>query len=201
MFKKKINIALIVVIFISFVVMLYGAYIIYEYDEKIIETAYIVENKIDGDVVNGIKEDAVSAVQEVEKILKKEVYTDAIGIITFESGEKVAIYEGITDNHLNIGAGKITNDAVLNERGNSILLGHRDGSFAVLKSVSIGDEFEVKTRNLVSRYKVSKTYVTEKDDLTPYEDSEKIMITLITCYPFIYLGDAQQRYAVVAELI
>ena len=200
MLKKKVNVVLVVAMLLSFIVMLYGAYVVYRYDRNIKETLLIVENIIDDEIVS--VSDKVDDVKEDTLIYKKkDDYSAAIGIITFENGKKVAIYNSSDEDYMMIGAIKISNGAILNESGNSVMLSHRDGCFGILKDVSVGDVIEVKTSASIEKYKVIDVYDTEKDDPIPYEDSDDTRITLITCYPFVYLGDAPKRYVVVAELV
>ena len=81
--------------------------------------------------------------------------------------------------------------------GNSAIAGHRDGLFRPLKDVKIGDEIRFRTTREEYRYRVTKTSIVEPDDLSvlaPRPDSATL--TLITCYPFHYVGSAPQRFVV-----
>ena len=81
--------------------------------------------------------------------------------------------------------------------GNSAIAGHRDGLFRPLKDVKIGDEIRFRTTRQEYRYRVTKTSIVMPDDLSvlrPRPDSATL--TLITCYPFYYVGAAPQRFVV-----
>ena len=86
------------------------------------------------------------------------------------------------------------------DEGNSAIAGHRDGLFRPLKDVKIGDEIRFRTTRAEYRYRVKKTAIVKPDDLSvlaPQHDPATL--TLITCYPFYYVGTAPKRFIVHAE--
>ena len=192
MLKKGIKIILLALVFISFLVTSWGMYTIYLYDYKIDITAQKVVEEIDEVVVNNKtkKEDN-----------KEENIVSGLGVIIFESAKMVAIYNHPTDYNMMIGVGKIIDNSILNESGNSILLGHNDVGFTELKNIKINDTLKIKTTSKKVVYQVNNVYIAEKDDPNPYRSSESMMITLITCYPFHYIGETSKRYIVVASPI
>ena len=196
MLKKGIKIILLVLVFISFLVTLYGIYIIYSYDYKVDVTAQKAIEEIDEVVI----EDSVinDKLNEGNRLVLEE---KAIGVIIFESGKMVAIYDNPTDYNMMIGIGKIIDNSILNVSGNSILLGHNDVGFIELKNIKVNDTFKIKTTSKEVIYKVTNTYITEKDDPNPYRSSDNVIVTLITCYPFNYIGETNKRYVVVASPI
>jgi LPXTG-site transpeptidase (sortase) family protein len=81
--------------------------------------------------------------------------------------------------------------------GNSAIAGHRDGLFRPLKDVEIGDEIRFRTTRQEYRYVVTKTAIVMPDDLSVLAPQpEPATLTLITCYPFYYVGAAPQRFVV-----
>ena len=196
MLKKGIKIILLVLVFISFLVTSYGVYIIYSYDYKVDVTAQKVIKEINDIVI----EDSVinDKLNEGNRLVLEE---KAIGVIIFESGKMVAIYDNPTDYNMMIGIGKIIDNSILNMSGNSILLGHNDVGFTELKNIKVNDTFKIKTTSKETIYKVTNAYITEKDDPNPYRSSDDIIVTLITCYPFNYIGETNKRYVVVAQSI
>lgn len=81
--------------------------------------------------------------------------------------------------------------------GNSAIAGHRDGLFRPLKNVKIGDEIRFRTTREEFRYRVTKTTIVEPDDLSVLAPrSDRATLTLITCYPFHYVGPAPKRFVV-----
>ena len=86
------------------------------------------------------------------------------------------------------------------DQGNSAIAGHRDGLFRPLKDVKVGDEIRFRTTRDEYRYRVTKTSIVTPDDLSvlaPQDDAATL--TLITCYPFYYVGSAPKRFIVHAE--
>ena len=83
------------------------------------------------------------------------------------------------------------------DAGNSAMAGHRDGLFRPLKDVKIGDEIRFRTTRDEYRYRVTKTSIVKPDDLSVLEpQAGSATLTLITCYPFYYVGNAPQRFVV-----
>ena len=205
MVKKGIKIILLILIFISFFIILYGIYVIYFYDNKVKNMAIKVEEEIDNKVlVEKIDNQRIveSKVEENNADIVYEIDNgDALGIIVFESGKKVAIYNNPTDNNMMMGIGKIVDDSVLNESGNSVLVGHNDIGFSELKNIEVNDIIKVKTIYSEAEYQVVDAYVTESNDPNPYKYNEEVLLTLITCYPFNFFGNTSKRFVVIAKKI
>lgn len=199
--KQTINIILVSLLFGSLIIIFYGFYLIYSNDKMIDKVALELELELDKKILN--KEEITSEESESanQKLEDNETNDESIGIIMFASGKRVAIYNNPTDNNMKLGVGKIRDNSVLNKSGNSILLGHNDGSFRELKNILIGDIIKIKTRDLLLQYEVVDAYVTSYDDPIPYKSSDEVIVTLITCYPFFYLGNTTKRYVVVARLL
>jgi sortase A len=84
------------------------------------------------------------------------------------------------------------------EPGNSAIAGHRDGLFRPLKDVKVGDEIRFRTPREEIRYRVSRTAIVMPDDVSVLAPGQSAL-TLITCYPFHYVGTAPKRFIVHAE--
>jgi LPXTG-site transpeptidase (sortase) family protein len=85
------------------------------------------------------------------------------------------------------------------EPGNSALAAHRDGIFRSLRRVRIGDALRVRTRHGEFLYRVRETQIVEPNDLSVLAPTDVRTLTLITCYPFNFVGSAPQRFVVRAE--
>jgi sortase A len=114
---------------------------------------------------------------------------------------EVPVLEGTTDLVLNRGAGHIAGTAEPGVSGNIVLAGHRDGFFRHLKNVSVGDRIELARQGGTDEYRVDSMRVVDKHDVSALRGSDHPVLTLITCYPFFYLGAAPQRYIVQASLV
>jgi sortase A len=98
------------------------------------------------------------------------------------------------------GAGRITGSPRFGESGNVSVSSHRDGFFRRLEDIRVGDEIVVDTRAASYRYVVEDIRVTEPSDTVVLWPGDRPELTLITCYPFNFIGRAPQRYVVRAEL-
>lgn len=112
----------------------------------------------------------------------------------------VVAREGVDDGTLRVAAGHIPGTALPGEAGNSGFAAHRDTFFRPLKSVREGDEVVVTTPQGVYRYAVTGVSIVEPRDVSVLEASTDAVLTLVTCYPFEYLGNAPHRFIVRAAL-
>jgi sortase A len=112
----------------------------------------------------------------------------------------VPIYAGTNEINLNRGAAHIEGTAPLAASGNIGIAAHRDGFFRKLKDIAIDADvyLDVGIRSL--RYRVVELSVVLPGDIHVLAPTATPSITLVTCYPFYFLGDAPQRYIVRAEL-
>jgi sortase A len=85
--------------------------------------------------------------------------------------------------------------------GNSALAAHRDRLFRPLEGIRIGDDIELSTRHGNLRYKVSRTLIVDPKDLWVLNPTPDANLTLITCFPFQYVGNAPKRFVVQARRI
>jgi sortase A len=109
--------------------------------------------------------------------------------------------EGIDLRTLRASAGHVPGSALPGETGNAAFAAHRDTFFRPLKHVREGDEIRVTTPDGVFTYVVSATQVVEPEDVSVLRATPTPTLTLVTCYPFDYLGSAPQRFIVSAQLV
>jgi sortase A len=82
------------------------------------------------------------------------------------------------------------------EGGNTAFAAHRDGLFRPLRHVKIGDEVRVRSERGELIYRVDETKIVTPDDLSVLEPRSADTLTLITCYPFNFIGNAPKRFIV-----
>ncbi|WP_396654906.1 class D sortase [Mesobacillus jeotgali] len=111
------------------------------------------------------------------------------------------IYHGTDEDELEKGVGHFAGSVLPGERDNSVLSGHRDTVFRKLGDVGKGDLLEVTTEAGTFTYKVRKVRIVDADDRTVIVPTPRPTLTVSTCYPFDYIGDAPERYILVADLI
>ena len=109
---------------------------------------------------------------------------------------EVPILAGTSDEVLDRGVGHIEDTAAPGTRGNIGIAGHRDGFFRPLKDIAIGDKLDVETVTGRSTYRVEKIWVVNPDDVSVLDPTETASVTLVTCYPFYFIGSAPQRLIV-----
>jgi sortase A len=106
------------------------------------------------------------------------------------------VIEGDDDRTLKRAVGHLPDTPLPWENGNSALAGHRDGLFRPLKDIKIGDEIRFRTPREEIRYRVTDTSIVTPDDVSVLEERGDQALTLITCYPFYYVGNAPKRFIV-----
>jgi sortase A len=111
------------------------------------------------------------------------------------------VVEGDDDDTLNVAVGHLPDTPLPWQDGNSALAGHRDTFFRPLKGVRTGDEIRLTTPHGHLRYRVERTRIVDPDDLSVLDRLPKPSLTLITCFPFSYIGNAPQRFIVQANRI
>jgi sortase A len=109
--------------------------------------------------------------------------------------------EGIGSAALRRGVGHIPGTALPGERGNVGLAGHRDTLFRPLKDLKINDEIRLSTPSGDFRYEVESLRIVGPNDTTVLAASGEQSLTLVTCYPFYYVGPAPQRWIVRARQV
>lgn len=114
---------------------------------------------------------------------------------------EVPILEGTDDLSLNRAVGHIVGTPKPGEDGNIGIAGHRDGFFRGLKDVSTGDTIEIVTPSDTYRYVIDSITVVDPKDVSVLSERAQPSITLVTCYPFYFIGSAPQRYIVQASLV
>jgi len=110
------------------------------------------------------------------------------------------VLEGTDDMILDRGVGHIIGTDGPDGNGNIGIAGHRDGFFRVLKDVGPGDEIELVTRRGTDIFKVDQVTLVLPNDVSVLQRRETRSLTLVTCYPFYFIGSAPQRYIVQASI-
>lgn len=113
---------------------------------------------------------------------------------------EVPLYEGTDDPVLNRGVGRIIGTAQVGQTGNMGIAGHRDGFFRGLKDVVLGDALELDTTAGAQTYIIDSIKLVTPDDVSVLRNEPTSALTLVTCYPFYFIGSAPQRYIVHASL-
>ncbi len=118
-----------------------------------------------------------------------------------DAGVSVMVLEGTDETTLDRAVGRIEGTARPGEPGNLGIAGHRDGYFRGLRHVEPGDEIILTTLDGVAHYRVEATQVVSPARVEVLEQTNDPTLTLVTCYPFYYVGSAPQRYVVHARQV
>jgi len=106
------------------------------------------------------------------------------------------IFEGTDKITLDRGIGQVNGTAMPGEAGNMALSAHRDSFFRPLKDVVVGDRIELLTQEGTQEFEVSEITIVDSQDISVLDPTDTAVLTLITCYPFYYVGYAPDRFIV-----
>jgi len=111
------------------------------------------------------------------------------------------VFQGTNDKVLDRGVGHMDHSALPGQSGNVVLAAHRDSYFRGLKDIQQGDRITVTTEDGPRDYKVELTEIVAPTDVSVAGPTADPTLTLITCYPFYYIGHAPKRFIVRAKEI
>lgn len=113
---------------------------------------------------------------------------------------EVPVLEGTDDLSLNRGVGHVIGTGNPGEGGNSAIAGHRDGFFRGLKDISVGDTIEIDALGRTQTYVIDRITIVDPSDVSVLQPRPHASLTLVTCYPFYFIGSAPKRYIVQASV-
>ena len=113
----------------------------------------------------------------------------------------VMVLEGTDPWTLNRAVGHIEGTALPGRAGNVGISAHRDGYFRNLGRIGPGDEISIVTTENTYTYAVQSTHIVRPEDVEVLSASDQPVLTLVTCFPFYFVGDAPQRFIVKAHLV
>ena len=127
----------------------------------------------------------------------RPVAGSAIGRIEIPRlGVSAVVRVGSDAKTLSLAVGHIPGTAFPGESGNVGLAGHRDTFFRKLRDIEAGDEIRIVTPDGAFPYVVERTNIVEPTDVWVLDPTPQPALTLVTCYPFNYIGSAPQRFIV-----
>ncbi|MGE5347356.1 MAG: class D sortase [Acidithiobacillales bacterium] len=114
-------------------------------------------------------------------------------------GVSAIVREGDDDTTLAVAVGHIPGTARPGELGNMVLAGHRDSFFRALRHIRLHDTIRIRTAGRRYEYLVDSTEVVRAGDTRVLDPTGDAVLTLVTCYPFEYVGHAPNRFIVRAS--
>ena len=109
------------------------------------------------------------------------------------------VYDGADELNLNRGLARIKGTSTMDASGNLGIAGHRDGFFRGLKDVQEGDLIRLQTPMALVTYRVAEIVIVDPTEVSVLAPTPERTLTLVTCYPFYFVGQAPKRYIVKAH--
>ena len=159
----------------------------------------LLSSKVDVDTRKDWSEQRIRAFEEAEAAAGREPPLGRLEIPALDLA--VMVLDGTDEVTLNRAVGRIPGTAQPGELGNLGIAGHRDGWFRALRKLTPGDEIVLRTLDGRYRYQVEEIEIVEPTETSVLAPSKDARLTLVTCYPFYWMGNAPQRYIVKAELV
>lgn len=150
-----------------------------------------------------IETEVSSAIDDAEALLypTRPEIGEEIGVLIIPGiNAELPIFHGTDEDELAKGVGHFADSVLPGEADNAVLSGHRDTIFRELGEVGKNDLLIVKTSAGEFTYKVRKVRIVDADDRTVIVPKPRATLTVTTCYPFNFIGDAPERYVLVADL-
>jgi len=111
-------------------------------------------------------------------------------------GLSVMILQGLAEETLIAGAGHVPGTPLPGNDGNVVIAAHRDTFFRKLEGMMPGDSIQIATVHRTHEYVVESTEIVDLEDTRVMESRARAELTLITCYPFYFVGPAPKRFVV-----
>ena len=144
-----------------------------------------------------------AAREEAKDVSRPPAIGEIIGRVDIPRlGLSAAVAEGDDDKTLGKAVGHLPDTPLpWQRRGNVALAAHRDGLFRALEGIRLNDDVRMFTSRGEFHYRVTKTHIVDPEDVWVIAPTDTPTITLITCYPFSFIGNAPRRFIVQAELV
>ena len=142
------------------------------------------------------------------KVIKEPIVEQAAGLregdvvgklVVPRIGISVMVLQGIENDTLTLGAGHVPGTPLPGADGNVAIAAHRDTFFRKLEGIMTGDSIQFATVSGTYEYVVDSTEIVDPEDTQVMESRARPELTLITCYPFYFVGAAPKRFVVHAR--
>lgn len=199
-----------VIFSLSFALLVYAAWSIFSESYQTDRTLLEWEELLAQNIAVSIEEELYDhlALEELVQIhpynsgsLQKVEEGDLIGKLAIPILDReLPILHGTGDTELARGVGHYIGSAFPGEQDQVVLSGHRQTVFRDLGKVQIGDQLVVETLAGTFTYEVFDQFIVDQNDRGVIVPHDEAVLTLVTCYPFQYVGSAPERYILQAKL-
>lgn len=125
---------------------------------------------------------------------------ELLGVLQVQRlGLAVPVVEGSDQESLKSGAGHVEYTVLPGLRGNVGIAAHRDTTFGALRFIKPSDDIVITTPTGIHHYRVTGMTIVYPEDVQVLDPTPNRSLTLVTCYPFHYVGHGPQRFIVHAE--
>ena len=150
----------------------------------------------------GLDERRTGRSQRAEATRAQAAATGRVGHLEIQRlGLRAAIVEGIDSGALLVGVGHVPGTAYPGEPDNAALAGHRDTHLAALQHIARGDRIRIDTADGSFLYDVDSSFVVRPERGDLLRPTGRAMLTIVTCYPFYWIGPAPRRFIVQAHAV
>lgn len=173
--------------------------------QQVLESEVLVQDQETGEkhlAVPGTPNQELWDQRRIAKFEKSQAQAgdSPLAILTIDHlGIQVPVFDGTDEFNLNRGVGRIEATAEVDDFGNLGIAGHRDSFFRGLKDIGVGDIIELQTTRDTVNYEVSSIVIVDPSDVSVLASTPEKTMTLVTCYPFYFVGNAPKRYIVKAS--
>jgi sortase A len=170
---------------------------------RYIKSAFYVSSLfIQEDYKPTVQKSTNNSKREPKKNIAFPSYGDKFGDIVIDKASiNVPVFHGDREEQLLKGVGHYSGSRFPGEGSNIVLAGHRNSVFKGLKNVAEGDLITLNTTYGEYEYKISEIKIVKGNDKSIVQPTDSEKLTLYTCYPFNYVGNAPNRYVVIADLV
>jgi sortase A len=161
----------------------------------------IIDSRAGSKFIPALESIDKSANSFVTSVSVRPLKGDFLGTLSIPRlGRVIPIYEGTDESELKKGAGHYVKSVLPGFLDNSVISGHRDSYFSKFDKLKVGDSITTKTSSGTFTYKIKSFRIVKADDRTVIVPTEVATLTLTTCYPFYFIGNAPKRFIVTAVL-
>jgi LPXTG-site transpeptidase (sortase) family protein len=161
----------------------------------------IIDSRAGSQFIPALESKVQSGNSNVTSVLAGPSKGDFLGTLSIPRLDRVIpIYEGTEESELKRGAGHYIKSVLPGFLDNSVISGHRDSYFSKFDKLKVGDSIITKTSYGTFTYTIKSFRIVLPDDRTVIVPTDVATLTLTTCYPFNFIGNAPKRFIVTAVL-
>jgi sortase A len=178
-----------------------GGFVLLGYGCGVTADAWLFQRKLNGEFQRSFEERRPASSKVAGRAISV-TSAGPIGRLEIERlGISVMVMEGAADKTLRRAAGHISGTALPGEAGNMGISAHRDTFFRPLRNIRRNDIITIQTILGSYRYRVVSTRIVSPQDVSVLASGATEVLTLVTCYPFYFVGAAPDRFIVRAERV